>query len=380
MIAALSGCWSSIELNERAFARILMLDKTENGIELSLGFPLPNRLAGASSAGSAGGSGGSSSGQPFSIITKTGGTIGEAYQNIQTDLARRITFGQLRHILISKALAREGLLSLIDFINRNTEVHINANMFVTEGPAKEMGQIPMIFERFPTDILTAYAKQRSILIVTAKDVIEAILVGGDFVLPMMRISGTEKWMGMSGAALFRQGKMENELSLEEMRTAMWIAGKTGRTTIHSASPTDGKKVSFNLYGLKTTIKPVVNGDRIRFIIYCRGAAQAFASESLLDLTDRRQLASLQKSLNRDMQNRIRQTIARSQAEKADVFGLGPRLKWKSPATWKRLKANWRDVYQDQIVVEPRVEIQVKWFGGAQKPKWNQQLTEQGERE
>lgn len=40
----LTGCWSSVELNDRAFVRMMVLDKTKSGIELSLDFSLPNRL------------------------------------------------------------------------------------------------------------------------------------------------------------------------------------------------------------------------------------------------------------------------------------------------------------------------------------------------
>ncbi|WP_411503609.1 hypothetical protein [Brevibacillus centrosporus] len=47
----LTGCWSSVELNNRSFVRIIFLDKVNDGVEVTLSFPLANRLIPGQSGG-----------------------------------------------------------------------------------------------------------------------------------------------------------------------------------------------------------------------------------------------------------------------------------------------------------------------------------------
>ncbi|QHW29854.1 Ger(x)C family spore germination protein [Paenibacillus rhizovicinus] len=373
MAAALGGCWSSVELNERAFARIMMLDESKNGIELTLGFPLPNRLNGGVTSGA------TTSTQPsFALVTKTGRDVGEAFRLIQGDLSRQITFGQLRNILISQAFAQDGIYPIVDFLLRDTSIHINANVYVTEGNAKQVGNIPLTFERFLTDILTSYAKQQTTLAVTAKDVLVTAMTGGDFVLPMLVFGvmgaesekGGNKWMGTDGAAVFHQGKLVAQLDSKELRAAQWIRNEMKEGVMRFASPSDGKMISLLMYGHKTIIRPVLKGDRIRFDITCNGSAKIIASESTLDVTDRKNIAALEQRINESLKTRILQTIAHLQSQRSDAFLLGQRIRWQSPRKWNKIKGNWSDIYQNQIAVDAKVSIAIKWFGGAQKPVWN----------
>lgn len=100
----LSGCWSSLELNERLFVRMLIVDKAEQGIELTLVFPLPNLLIPGTAEGT-----GQQEGKAHSYMTQAGADIGQAYRNIQANLTRRINFGQTRVIVVGRELAEEGI-------------------------------------------------------------------------------------------------------------------------------------------------------------------------------------------------------------------------------------------------------------------------------
>ncbi|MFC5527922.1 Ger(x)C family spore germination protein [Cohnella yongneupensis] len=378
MAAALCGCWSSVELNERAFARVMILDKSKDGIELTLGFPLPNRISGGITNGSS-----ASTEPPFALVTKIGRDLGEAYRLIQADLSRQITFGQLRNILISKAFAQSGIYPIVDFLMRNTSIHINANLYVTDGPAKQIGRIPLTFERFLTDILTAYVKQQTTLRTTVKDVLMTTTTGGDFVLPMLVFGGFgaeserggQHWMGTDGAAVFRQGKLVAQLNSQETRAALWIMDEIGIVVMRVKSPSDGKIISFQLFSNESRIKPVLKGNQIRFVISCKGSAKIIASESALDVTDRKNLATLEQRVNQSLKERILRTVSQTQSERSDAFGFGQLIRWRQPKTWNRIKGNWRDIYQKQVAVDADVAIHIKWFGGAQKPIWNIDLSD-----
>ncbi|EST53929.1 hypothetical protein T458_21350 [Brevibacillus panacihumi W25] len=59
----LGGCWSSVEINDRAFVRMMVLDKSEEGIELTLSLPLPSRLIPGQSGGT-----GNQNGKPYTFV------------------------------------------------------------------------------------------------------------------------------------------------------------------------------------------------------------------------------------------------------------------------------------------------------------------------
>ncbi|SFJ92838.1 spore germination protein KC [Paenibacillus sp. UNC496MF] len=379
LACATCGCWSSVELNERAFARVMMLDKSAKGIELTLGFPLTNRLVG----GNSGGASSSTTGPPFAFVTKSSHDVGEAFQLIQADLSRRITFGQLRNIVISRAFAQEGIYPIADFLMRDTGVHINANLFVADGSAKLLGTIPLTFERFLTEILTSYSKQKATVIVSAKDMLMNTVEGGDFMMPMLifgnggaeMVRNGQHWMGTDGAGIFRQGKLVAKMSPRETKAAMWILDEIGRNIMRVPSPSDGKIITFILFGNESDVKPALNHGHIRFNISCSGSAQIIASESTLDVTDKANVKILEKRLDQELKNRILATVSHTQQQRADVFGFGQLIRWRQPKTWNKVKNDWRNVYQKQVTVDANVKMRIKWIGGAEKPAWNLKLAE-----
>jgi spore germination protein KC len=377
-LCLMTGCWSSVELNDRAYARLMLIDYSDSGIELTLGFPLPNRL----SAGKAGsGSSGGSSGEPFAFVSKSGKSIGEAYREIQSDLTRRVTFGQLRSVLISEKFAQRGVRPLLDFLMRESDVHINANLFVTKSEAKKIETIPLTFERFPADIVTAYAKQQVTVTASIKDMLVAAFNGGDFLLPSLTFGNkgaeSEKrgsnWMGTDGAVLFKQGRMVGSLNTKEMRGALWVLGQLNEAEFNVDSPTDGKNVSFIVRHAKTKVKPRIDGDQINFLIHCKAIANVLATESNIDLTNPRQLQQLEQRIAEKLDGRIDQAITKTKEAQTDAFQFGNYIRWRYPRKWRSIQKDWRQEYASRVNVIPQVQVTMKWLGAAQKPEWNKYL-------
>ncbi|MDB4866054.1 MAG: hypothetical protein JWR03_387 [Cohnella sp.] len=385
-LLTLSGCWSVVELNDRAFARILMLDKSDSGIEMTLGFPLPNRMASGQAGGGGSGGGGGSSPPPFTFVTKSGATIGDAYRQIQADMSRRITFGQLRHVVIGRPFAEAGLESFVDFVARVPHLHINSNLFVTQGKVKQFMQIPITFERFPTDILTRYVKDHVTVMATVKDLLMSIYHGGDFVAPMLvfgqqgvqQEKNAGNWMGTDGAALFKKGKMSGTLDAKETRGAMWILRDLKESEFDVPSPSDGKNISFIVERTKTAVKPRAAGDQMRLIIRCEGNARIIMTHSTIDLSDWNQLKRVERSLENELEERIGQAISKSNQAQTDAFQLGQYVEWRYPRQWKRIQGDWRERLANEVKVDPQVKIRVKWFGAVRKPEWNRLMPNTGE--
>lgn len=367
----LSGCTSSVELNDRAFVKMMLLDKTETGVEVTLSFPLPTRLI----PGQVGGGG--QKGKAYAFVTKTGRDIGEAYRFIQSDLSRKITFGQTVVIVIGSALAKEGILPALEFIAREPRFHVNATLFVTPGKVLELTSVPTVFERFPVDILVAYNKQHVTVRTTAKDCLEASFSGGDLLIPLLRLTeqtlpGEKQdtramWLGTNGAAVFKEGRMVSVLDTNEMRGAMWIQESVKDSEVTVPSTKDGKDVSFMVKNNRTTIKPVLVGDRITMSIRSKAKADLIASESAIDFNKAEQREALERNLAELIEERMTRAIMASRKAGSDPFRFGQYIDWHFPEKWKSIEPIWRSVYTERVTFDIQAHITINHLGTERKP-------------
>ncbi|GAB6989623.1 Ger(x)C family spore germination protein [Paenibacillus pini] len=370
IILPLSGCWSSVELNERAFVKMIIIDKTKDGIELSFAFPLPNRTI----PGTAGGSG-TSSGAPYTFITQQEKNIGKAYRKIQSDLSREITFGQTRVVVIGKEMAESGVGPLLDFLGREPKFHINATLFVTSGKANVITTIPSVFERFPSDILVAYGQHNVIFNTTIKDFLVENHSGGDIIAPMLAFSQknliSEKnkeqtWLGTEGAAIFSKGKMVGKLDTKEMRGGLWISGKLIDAEISIPSPTDGKNISFMIHHKRTRIRPQVHDEQIKLQINSEANVDVLNSTSNIDLNNLDQLNNLEQALGKEISRRMITSIDRTRKVKSDAFHFGNFIDWHYPKKWKEIRSNWRDLYVNHVDFDIKLKITINRLGTIQE--------------
>ncbi|WP_256759941.1 Ger(x)C family spore germination protein [Cohnella sp. WQ 127256] len=369
---AISGCWSSVEINKRFFVNMIILDKAEQGIELTLAIPLTNRLI----PGMVGGAGsGTGNKEAHMFIAKKARNIGEAYRKIQSDISRKISFGQVRVIVVGHELAAEGMSSVLDFLARDPTIHINVDLFVTQGKAKEITAVVPMSERFTTDILASFVEKNIVITTTAADFLKSNYVGGDIVVPMLVFKKPQAemqkekvpiWMGTGGAAIFKQGKMVGQLSTKEMRGGLWILGQLTDSEISVDSPTDGKSISLIIHHLHTRINPRRSGEAFTFTVRVKAEAEVISSESDIDLIDLEKLKTVQQILNAKVEERISQAIEKTKQFKSDAFGFGKYMDWQYPREWKQMKPQWRDLYSS-VKIEVQSDVMVKRLGTTQQP-------------
>lgn len=364
-----SGCWSATEINDRAFVTIMLVDLAEDGqVELTLGFPLPNRMI----PGMAGG-GGSSKGDPFSFVTKKAKNINEALALITVDLTRTITFGQTQIIVIGEKYAQQGITSLLEFVQRQPAFHLSANLFVTPGKVVEIKKTPMVFEQFVSAILTKYIRHHYTLDTTIKDTIVTEYKGGDILLPMLSFQiqpeieldnpKKNRWMGVNGAAIISGNKMVSTISRENVRGALWLSSQIQNSLITVPSPSDGKDISCFAQNVSTNIKPVIKDGIVSFSIKSKADAFVLQSESTIDLSDGELLLQIQKKLNETIKSSMENVFNRTKEFKSDAFLLSTYLDWRYPKVWKNMEPRWRDYYSTNLELDISVDIDLDRTGG-----------------
>lgn len=373
----LTGCWSRIEINDRAFVTGMYVDFSEElGYEVSLGFPLSSRLSsgGGQNVGTGGG------GHPYSVVSKRAASIPEAIRKIRSDLSREISWGHCRVIVIGKKMAETGVDPILEFVAREPNFHTKSYIMVAPGRGREISELTPVFERLPSEVLREFAKRRLTLDTSVKDFLEAQARGGDMIAGMLTIGEevmvSEKgkkstWVGTDGAALFHQGKMIGTLDVHGMRAGLWIQGKIKSSVISIQSPTDGKTISFLILNSKSKIKPVVTSGRIEFHIYIEAEDNVMSSDSDIDLTDPEQIKRIEEILAAQLKERLTKAIRKTQSLGTDVFGFGRYLDWHYPRVWNGLEDHWRDTYKESEF-HVITKVAVKWTGVEKNPIVRQQ--------
>ncbi|WP_091229436.1 Ger(x)C family spore germination protein [Fontibacillus panacisegetis] len=369
-LVIISGCWSAFEINDRAFATIILLDLTDKGeTELSLGFLLPNRMTPGTTGGS-----GAPKGEPFTFVTKAAENISQAYSKISVDISRPISFGHTQVIVIGEKYARQGVLPIIQFAERQTAFHLSSNIFVTHGNVSKITKTPLVFEPFVSTILSKYIRHHYTLDSTVKDVIIASYKGGDILLPFLNF--TEKpeievdnpkknqWIGTDGAAIISGGKMSNiKLNPDELRGSLWMSAQIKSTIITVASPSDGKEISCVAQDVSTNFDPVVKNGEVSFKIKSKAKAFILDNKSDIDLSKSDTLIQIKKKLNEAVKNNIEQVLIKTREAKSDAFLMSNYLDWQYPKAWKKIKSRWKDYYSSSLPIDISVDIDLDRTGG-----------------
>jgi spore germination protein KC len=370
----LTGCWSQVEINNRAFVSTILVDKAKNGqIELTLTFPLPNRLVSSLTGGQG------STGNPYTALTYKGINISEAFHKAQVDLPRRITFGQARVLVIGDKMAKEGIVKILEFIMREPSLNLNMTMYVAPKKAKEIITMVPAFENSQTRILLGFAKNEIALQTTPKDFLET--TNGNMIVSRLKVikrkmlseKGKEAvWVGTDGMALFHQYKMVGKLTSYEGRGALWLRNTFKNVLVTIKSPTDKKNISLLVRQAKIKIRPSRN-DPFTFDVYVNVEDDIAESNSTIELMKGQNLQQLQSIAEADIKDRIEAAFQSTKRIGADAFQLDEYLSWYKPKIWKSVKADWPTVYQEKVKLNIHIDLNIKRIGSEGNPFWTKEL-------
>jgi spore germination protein KC len=363
----LSGCYSSIELNNRAFVSIVIIDKKDNGIDLTLGFPLTSKLIPGQPP-----SGSGELSKNFTFITQYGDTIEDAFQEIQSDVSRRITFRQAHNIIVGSDYAKRGIGEVLEFAARNPYMRLNNNIFMIEGNAREqLAQAPIFFERFPVTVLESYIENSNLIDVTVRDFLLSTASGGDSLVPVLNFEKRNSLsdpkiapsLGTGKSAIFRKGKyIPPILGIDETRGALVALSQLKDLMVSVDSPTDGKKVGLIFQSLQTKIKPVFNNNKLTINISTQGEANVISSDSNINLHDKKALIELKQTLQELGTNSTTKLMKKTQSVGSDVLGIGDYVAAKYPKKWTEIEKNWRNYFKNEVDFNIQVLINIKRSG------------------
>ncbi|MEK8126526.1 Ger(x)C family spore germination protein [Paenibacillus filicis] len=372
LCALLSGCWSKIEINDRNFITSAYVDLSDRPgeIELTVMSPLPNRL------GLTGQTQNGGKGRPFATVTKSGKTLPEAFQNIQSDMTRKLTWGQTRAVVVSQAYAERGINELLEWAARRTYFPLKTFLFIAPGKAKDFTNLTPIFEQTPSEILREFANQHTLLDTQIKDVLFAINAKQGTAITLLSLKSSSlvseggkkgSWAGIGGAALMDKDKMVGTLPHEDAVMIAWALGSLENP--YFSFQMDEGNFSFAFYRLKTRIQPRVQDGRISYRISLAAQAGLEQSKGPANLNEAGIIRRLEQQMNAKIAADMRTALRKTQKAGADVLQLGSYLDWYYPKTWEQVKERWPQVYAGEVKFDVDVSITFKRYNSESTPFW-----------
>jgi spore germination protein KC len=407
--ALLSGCWDRREPNEVAHVLAVGFDIDDEGsYEIMAQFVDPMAARG----GTAVGGGPSVLGPAFWVYSAKGHTPFDAARNLHPIVSREVQLTNVEVILISERLARAGIMPLLDFIQRDPNLRLAANLAVVEGAVEKV--LGAVFPGTPIPALaldqllspTHFTEPAVMAKDMLGDLVEFLRPGQDLALPRLKVhetgqeassegqeggskQGSSHGQGASvessmkppvmyiGGAAFKGDKMVGWLEGREAMGLNMVAGERQRASIVVKSPAGEGLAALHLTRLKTTVRPRLIDDEVRIGIdvmavgYLEDQTGLGPDRPGMDLNDPKVVESLRARFSEVIRNDIELAVARARELKADILGFGNAVYRKLPRTWNDLADRWDEVFQT-VPLDITVKVTITRPGmirNATVPRW-----------
>ncbi|MDQ0193158.1 Ger(x)C family spore germination protein [Paenibacillus wynnii] len=363
----LTSCWDSIELNRRAIVSGMSIDKDlskDQKYTVSFQVVVADEISGKNSRGNS----------PVVLYSGSGRSLYEALGNASRKVARYLSLGHVRVIIISEELAREGISDIMDFLERDSGMRLSSLLFISRGqPAKDILSIITVFGKIPSSDLVQKLETTSKgfgfnFKVETDDVIRGIEAkGAGAIINGVVVSGDQESGGSkknvediepkailrtSGLAVFSKDKLVGFLDGAEGKGTSRLYNKLQQ---HDSIIELGEDnvAAFNIFMVHTTVKANAK-DPEHPIINISIGQQAGLKESSgpLDLTRAEVLRDLEKRLSEQTKEETEAAVKAAMKFKSDYLGFSEAVERDNPKGWKKVQDRWNTVFT-------RCEVNIK---------------------
>ncbi|GKV56587.1 germination protein GerC [Sporosarcina sp. NCCP-2222] len=389
-LALLSGCWDKIELEERGYAVVLGLDKSEEDHMVDVTFQIENPQVGSTSQSVA------QNEPPSDILTITATDIISAKELANSIVSREIDLSQLQTIIIGEEFARSDYFNnIIGSSVRDPEIRRKMMLIVSKEKASEfihsnhskLETRPHKYYSFMRDRWkdTGYVPLSDLnrYFQRTANALFLVIYASTEKEPEIRKSSDNYKAGqvpqeagdpaqMIGSAVFQNGKMIGTLTGEETRYVLLLRKKSiaNHYVDSFKDPIDNdRKISVRLLKeKKTTVKVDVEKANPEVRVHVPITVQVLSSPSLHNYayTKERQ-RMLKEEIHEDLHAKIMQLIKKTQEEFGGEpfiwFQLARREFWTMDAYEDY---DWQKKYRNADI-QVELDITIESFGSQLKP-------------
>ncbi|MCR6111574.1 Ger(x)C family spore germination protein [Bacillus sp. A301a_S52] len=372
----ISGCWSSVEIEERGFGVGVAFDIVEGAsIEnkesrdhlkkdlMTVTYQLINPSP-TSQENSEVGSGK----KPYNNISQTGDSIHQIVRQFALENEHPVFMSHLKVLVISEEVLR--ILSLdeiLDFHFRDNEVRLSTLAFVSSGKAYET------LETNQSDMLPAfrlldiagneYRTTKLLTPVPLAKLIGKMHSGASFLLQNVVSSNGE--VMFSGAAVIdgKTNKCLGFINEEELKGYIWLTGEGQGGVVRTLDEETDQIIIFEVDAMESTITPTIDGAQMAFDVSIK--SEGMLSESWIDseeAIDKEFIKRIEKEIEKTVEQLVTGVLEKMQQEyEVDVMGFGEHLRINHPKVWEEMKDDWDQTFRD-VPITSNVTITITEYG------------------
>ena len=350
-----SGCWNYREIDKLAVVAGVAIDKgTDERYKMTVEIV---QFIGKKEARTT-----------SSTMTIEGKSIFDAARNAIAFSGQRLYWSHTKVVILSEEVAQEGVIKAIDWFKRDSETRADIDLLISRAHSskdileaqsiknaiksfemREMIDNQRSLSKAPRVQLWEFLNSMMAKGVTAIAPTVDLEVVNDVTVPHI-----------NGTAIFKKDKLIGFIDGEETKDILFVQDKIeGGLIIHVESESKEEvPLSLEIFNSKTKINPLVNKGNVEFKVHIETTVALAELEGSKDFNEETTRLQLESSIERVMKARIERTIKKIQHEyKADVFGLGKRLREDKPKLWNSLESNWETNFEDaKINVVVKVHI------------------------
>ncbi|MGE5678532.1 MAG: Ger(x)C family spore germination protein [Pseudomonadota bacterium] len=351
-----TGCWNYKEVDEMAIVAGVAVDKSENDKYLVTAEILHI-------------SGGKDTKIESKTITASGETMFDAVRNEISLTGERLYWGHAKVLILSKEVAAEGVMKVIDWYIRDSETRNEVFILVSRGSsAREIFHGQKSTEEIKSFALEKMIKSQRNL--SKAPIINVLQFDNDMegegispIAPVVDLINDEGKMlpQIMGTAIFKKDKLVGFLNGEETKDLLFIRNEIkGGVLVEGTKGNDiSTPVSLEIFKSKTKVVPVVDAQGIGISLNIKTSVAIDEIGGTENLIEDKGRLKLEQSAEKSLKGQIEALVEKIQSQyKSDIFGFGARLREDNIGAWKDVGSNWEKIFESlKVDVATKVHIE-----------------------
>ncbi len=369
----LAGCWDKKELNEVALVVGVGIDQVEEGYKITAQVIKPPPKDQGSSGGSD---------LPTWSVSATGDSVMVAIRNLNELSPRRLYWAHLQTIIFGDEMARDGIVPVITWFERDRDSRAGATVVVTPGTAEDLLNTKVELENVPARAMAeliegSEMRQISAQGVKLRDLMSALSTPGiELVVDVIKpkeIRGKVETFEIDGVAIFNKDKLQGYVYGAKALGTEVINSTLNYTIIEGKCPQNNGIFGFQITDFQSSVKPQLKGESITMKINVTLEGNLLDQTCNMDLLQPENLKNVEKEITDFIVRNVKSEFNAAKEMNSDIYGVGREIRRFYPDHWKKIKDS--TAYLGQVDFDFQVESNVRRSGLIIEPTQEKQREE-----
>lgn len=303
--------------------------------------------------------------QPPVVLCREAESVFAACTEMQGSAGGYTSFSHVEQVVLSTQTAQRSTAGLLDYLEREPELRLDALVWLTEGEAGALLEQVREEHRSAAELLEALSRELRVesrsWTVSVRELLSDLEDNGCALLPVLELDqeGDEATLRCSGMGWFQEDDYRAVLSPELSGAAAMLEGEMNSGAAEVRLPGE-RLAGLRLTGAHCRWRPVWEGERLTAVTAeVELRADLAQMQGTADLSDPEEQARMRRALERQIQQRLTALLRLSQSVGGDFLHIQRKLRVLSPRRSRTLDLHWAQWF-------PTLELKAQVRGGVER--------------